>query len=124
MHINATGKWKVQTRLDTHNKAEQVSESHRTSTGQVQDKFKQGLLYTDNSNIVNIVLAVGDNEMSVKGIMSALSLNGRDNFLNNYLNPAIEGGYIQMLYPNSPHHPRQRYLLTAKGLALLNINKQ
>ena len=26
-------------------------------------------------------------------------------------------GYVRMLYPDSPHHPRQKYLLTVKGLA-------
>ena len=26
-------------------------------------------------------------------------------------------GYIRMLYPDSPRHPRQKYLLTVKGLA-------
>jgi len=29
-------------------------------------------------------------------------------------------GYIRMLYPDSPRHPRQKYLLTVKGLALYN----
>jgi hypothetical protein len=30
-----------------------------------------------------------------------------------------------MLYPDRPNHPRQKYLLTVKGLALYNeLNKQ
>ena len=48
------------------------------------------------------------------------SYRGRDNFLNLYLSPSIAEGYIRMLYPDRPNHPRQKYLLTVKGLALYN----
>ena len=37
-----------------------------------------------------------------------------------HLNPAIAESYVRMLYPEKPRHPRQKYLLTVKGLALLN----
>ena len=56
--------------------------------------------------------------MSVKEMMNALNLKGRDNFLNLYLTPSIAEGYICLLYPDRPRHPRQKYLLTMKGLAL------
>ena len=51
-------------------------------------------------------------------MMNEVGLKGRDNFLNLYLNPAMEEQYVRMLYPQSPRHPRQKYLLTAKGLLL------
>ena len=41
------------------------------------------------------------------------------NFLENYLNPAIADGYVKLLYPDSPRHPRQKYLLTVKGSAFI-----
>ena len=44
----------------------------------------------------------------------------RPNFIENYLNPAIAESYVRLLYPQSPRHPRQKYLLTVKGLALYN----
>jgi hypothetical protein len=94
---------------------ERVSDKHPTSTRQVQDK-----LHTDNLSIVNLVRKVGEREMSVKEMMSAIGLKDRENFLKLYLNPAITDGYIRLLYPQSPHHPRQKYLLTVKGLALLD----
>lgn len=53
-------------------------------------------------------------------MMEALSMKGRDNFLKVYLNPAKEGQYVRLLYLSSPRHPRQKYLLTVKGLALYN----
>ncbi len=63
-------------------------------------------------------MAIGDSQLSVKEMMSAAELKNRENFMDNYLNPAIENGYVRLLYPNSPRHPRQKYLLTVKGLTL------
>ena len=44
----------------------------------------------------------------------------RPNFIDNYLNAAIKEGYVRLLYPDKPRHPRQKYLLTVKDLALYN----
>lgn len=106
MMIDAPEDWKMP-------ESEQVPHKHRTSTGQVQDK-----LHTDNPNIVKLVLVIGEQELSVKEMMDGVGLKGRDNFLNLYLNPAIADGYVRLLYPESPRHPRQKYLLTMRGLAL------
>ena len=64
-----------------------------------------------------LVLAIGNNSCSVKTMMEQLKLSDRKNFLNNYLNPAIKDGFVRLLYPESPRHLRQKYLLTVKGLA-------
>lgn len=99
--------------------AGQVQDKYRTSSGQVQD-----LLSTDNHNILKLVSVVGKKELSVKEMMEGVGLKGRDNFLKLYLTPAIYDGYIRLLYPQSPRHPHQRYLLTVKGLSLLEeLNK-
>ena len=50
--------------------------------------------------------------------MEKLKLSDRKNFLNNYLNPAIKDGFVRLLYPDSPRHPRQKYLLTVKGIVV------
>jgi len=52
-------------------------------------------------------------------MMQHLSLSGRDNFLKEYLIPAIEQDLATMKYPQNPNHPKQRYYLTEKGLSLL-----
>lgn len=91
------------------------SSGHRTSAGQAQD-----MLHTDNPNIQKLIRVVGEQELSVKEMMLGLGLKGRDNFLNVYLTPAITDGYVRLLYPQSPRHPRQKYLLTVKGGALYN----
>ena len=52
-------------------------------------------------------------------MMEGLHLKGRDNFLKLHLNPALQSGIVAPLYPDSPRHPRQKYLLTQKGLDFL-----
>lgn len=113
LHINPTEEWKVQPNL-----------ADRTSAGQVQDKCAatddtlQDKLHTNNPNIEKLVRTLGEQQMSVKQIMEALGLKGRDNFLSLYLKPSISKGYVRLLYPDSPRHSRQKYLLTVRGLAL------
>ena len=51
-------------------------------------------------------------------MMEQLKLSDRKNFLSNYLNSAIKDGFVRLLYPDSPRHPRQKYLLTVKGLVV------
>lgn len=47
----------------------------------------------------------------------------REHFVDNYMNPALENGLIEMKYPDSPNHPKQRYTLTEKGKTLsINLN--
>ncbi len=48
-----------------------------------------------------------------------MNLKNRENFMEKYLTPAVKSGYVQALYPDSLHHPRQKYLLTEKGKEIL-----
>ena len=56
--------------------------------------------------------------------MEKVGLKHRPTFLENYISPALEGGFLKALYPDKPNHPKQKYLLTAKGLALYNEIKK
>lgn len=112
---------------NTRTSTEQVQDKHRTSTGQVQDKLgvsnpisTENQLYTNDENIIRLLQAMKFEKLSIKDVMAAIGLKGRDNFLNLYLNPAIENGFVRLLYPDSPRHPRQKYLLTVKGMMLFN----
>lgn len=78
----------------------------------------QDLLQTDNSLIRNLVKIIGNNQCSIKDMLEGVGLKDRKNFLEYHLNPAIAAGYVRLLYPQSPRHPRQRYLLTVKGQIL------
>lgn len=115
LHIHPTAEWSVQPNLAKPTTNRQAPDKYLTSTRQVPDK-----LHTNNPNIIRLIQVVGENEMSVKEMVGLVGLKDRENFLQHYLNPAIEEGYICLLYPNSPRHPRQKYLLTVKGLALYN----
>ena len=106
LHIHPAKEWREQLNLASPHK-------HPTSTPQVQDK-----LHTDNPNIIRLVQVVGEQELSVKEIMEGIGLKDRKNVLNLYLNPAIAEGFVRLLYPLSPRHPRQKYLLTVKGQML------
>ena len=75
-----------------------------------------------SENVRRLVLAIGKEEMSVKSMMEAVGLKNRPNFLDYSLTPAIREGFVCMKYLDNPHHPRQRYLLTVKGLMLLDGN--
>ncbi len=88
----------------------QAPDKHPTSTRQVPDKFTTG-----NSRILELIRVLGDKELSLKELLVLLSLKDRENFKKSYLEPAIQSGFVRCLYPDSPRHPRQKYLLTEKG---------
>ena len=116
LHINPNSEWKEQPML-----------SDRTSTGQAQDKHRTSSEpneTSNNPNILKVVAVLGKDSLSAKSLQERLQLKGRDNFLNLYLKPAIREGHIAPLYPDSPRHPRQKYLLTQKGLALYSAHRK
>lgn len=91
-----------------------------TSTPTSYPTSRDSLLYTDNDCIRKLVSAIGEGKRSIKEILELLSLRDRKNLLDYYLNPAQSDGFVTLLYPDKPRHPRQKYLLTVKGLALLS----
>ena len=78
------------------------------------------LLDTENELIKRLIKAIGHEQMSIKQMLEEVGLKDRMNFLEYNLNPAISEGYVRLLYPDKPHHPRQKYLLTVKGSLLYN----
>ena len=92
--------------------SEQVENKYRTSTEQVAEQVAE--------QVRCIISAVGKDQLTLKQIMERAELKHRPNFIDNYLNPAISDGYVRLLYPDKPRHPRQKYLLTVKGLAIYN----
>ncbi len=99
-------------------------------TGQAQDKYPPSTLQVPpkypsswdkvTDNTLKLVKAIGYEQLSINEMLVALGLKDRKNFIGLFLNPAIAEGFVQMLYPDKPHHPRQKYLLTAKGTLLYN----
>ena len=85
-------------------------------TEQVPNKLTEQL----GTPLFAIVKAIGTEQCSLKVIMEKIELKHRPTFIANYLTPAIQSGLVTPLYPDSPKHPRQKYLLTIKGLAIFN----
>lgn len=138
LHISPSPEWKIQPNL-----AEQPCTGH-TDTGQAQDKFRTstGQAGTGNpsstpqvphkyptswgdvtGNTKRLVCTIGNEELSVNELLARLGLKDRKNFSALFLAPAVDSGFVQLSFPDSPRHPRQKYLLTAKGLLLLDSLK-
>ena len=71
----------------------------------------------ESENVKRLISAIAEKQLSVKEMMATVGLKDRPNFIEYSLSPAMREGYVRMLYPDSPRHPRQKYLLTVKGLA-------
>jgi Fic family protein len=57
--------------------------------------------------------------VSAGQLMAALDLSHRPTFRKNYLEPALDGGWLEYTQPNSPQSPTQKYRLTELGLEKL-----
>jgi ATP-dependent DNA helicase RecG len=66
------------------------------------------------------MLKMMSGEMSRTEIQAVLRLKGCANFEERYLKPAIEMEFVDMTRPDKPRSSRQRYRITAAGLALLS----
>ena len=91
----------------------------RTSTEQVPNMLTEQL----SAPLTAIIKVIGTEQYSLKALMEKIGLKHRPTFITNYLTPAIQSGFVTLLYPNNPKHPRQKYLLTVKGLAVFNSHK-
>ena len=68
--------------------------------------------------VLRLLRTIGKQTLTVRSMMEMLELKGDDNFRKTYLNPAINDGYITLLYPDKPRKKGQAYFLTEKGLKL------
>ncbi|MCX4290996.1 MAG: hypothetical protein OSJ36_04320 [Odoribacter sp.] len=94
----------------------QVQQINRTSTEQPTVQVTE--------QVRTLLSALSNKQLSLKVLMEEVGLKHRPTFLENYINPAFEVGFLRVLYPDKSNHPRQKYLLTAKGLALYNEIKK
>ena len=112
LHIHPTAEWSVQPNLAAPTSTKKAPEQPPEQV--------RNMPHTNNLFIIELVKTIGLGELSISQLMKALELKHRPNFLEYHLNPAMQEGYLRMLHPQSPRHPRQKYLLTAKGVALYN----
>ena len=74
-------------------------------TGEVAEEIKRTVLVIDKN-------------MKRVEIQHALGLRHEDHFRDAYLIPSLQAGFIEMTIPDKPKSSRQKYRLTAQGLAL------
>lgn len=72
--------------------------------------------------VQKMVLVIGEIALKRREIINLLGLKQKSRciFINNYLKPAVEMGYVQKLMGHVPSAPEQAYRLTAKGIELYN----
>lgn len=116
LHIYPTQEWSVQPNLATPTSAP----TSTPASSSVINLYSDSKLYTSNVNIVELVLVVGNEEKSIKQMMEIKGLKDRKNFIGYHLEPALKKKFVRRKYPDRPNHPRQKYLLTAKGISLYN----
>lgn len=109
MMIDAPEEWKIP---DSKQSPDKLPDK-------LPDKFS-----TNNEYVKRLVEVVGHDEVTIKDTLKVLGLKDRESFMKVYLNPALKERFVRMKYPDKPNHPRQRYMLTAKGLALYNEIKK
>jgi hypothetical protein len=68
--------------------------------------------------LVKRLILVLIDEKNKQELMDSLDLRHVPNFRDNYLNPSLEGGYIEMTILDKPNSSIQKYRLTGKGIEL------
>ena len=109
LHIHPSEEWSVQPRLSGPANCENPA-----STQQVPSKYS-----TRVSPAVELLIdALGNEKKSIRELLETLGLKDRNSFIKLYLRPALDAELVRPVYPDSPRHPRQQYLLTESGLTL------
>lgn len=57
-------------------------------------------------------------EMGRSELQELLIIKNRNYFRTDYLNPAIDNGYVELTILDKPNSQNQKYRLTAKGFVL------
>lgn len=91
--------------------ANSATQQHRTSTVPVPHQYR-------TSTEINMLVAALQGEMNRSELQKELKLKHKASFLQNYIQPAIEEGFIELTVPDKPNSPKQKYRLTPKGLEL------
>ena len=114
LHVHPAKEWSVQPNLAEPNSSRQTPEQ---APEQVPEQVHD-LFHTNNPLVIELIKVLGLDKLSISQLMEKTGLKHRPNFIEYHLNPAISEGFVRLLYPDKPRHPRQKYLLTAKGISL------
>ena len=79
-----------------------------------------------SDQVNRLIHSIGDDELSVDEILKVYKLlykqayKSKRYFKKHTIQPAMLDGYVEMIHPDKPNHPKQKYRLTAKGISLKN----
>ncbi|MBQ8703770.1 MAG: Fic family protein [Bacteroidales bacterium] len=118
LHIHPTEEWRVQPSLVTPATTPASTPSSTCASSSAIYLNSDSKLYTNNDNIIELVRVIAYEELSIKQMMELKVLKDRMNFVEYHLEPALKEKFVRRKYPDRPNHPRQKYLLTVKGVAL------
>ena len=79
--------------------------------------------YPASTPQVKELLKVFKNIHNREDLQNLLNLSDREYFRKNYLNPAIEQGFVALTIPDKPTSSKQQYYLTDKGKEFLKTLK-
>ena len=88
------------------------------AASQVPDKSP-----TSTLQVRNLIRSL-DGERTRVEILQSLGLKDRTNLANEYIQPALAAGFIEMTIPDKPRSSKQKYRLTDKGRELQEHMKQ
>ena len=100
----------------------QVPPKYPPSTPQVPPKYPPSTSHVTPQ--VKELLKVFEGLHNREEIQNRLELTDRKYFRVNYLNPAIEQGFVALTIPDKPTSSKQQYYLTDKGKKFLKTLKQ
>ena len=62
--------------------------------------------------------------MTMSELMECVGLKHRPTFRKNYFIPSLEDGAIELLYPDQPKNPKQKYRLTESAKEWKSYNQK
>jgi ATP-dependent DNA helicase RecG len=73
--------------------------------------------------LLKFLQSMGGEYCSIQLLLQKTGLKDRKGLYRRYIVPSVECGWIELLYPDTPNHPRQKYRITDAGRKLLSQNK-
>lgn len=90
---------------------------------EAQDTIQVPRKYPASTPQVKELLKVFKDIHNREDLQNLLNLSDREYFRKNYLNPAIEQGFVALTIPDKPTSSKQQYYLTDKGKEFLETLK-
>ena len=119
--LTETGKEVLQA-LRIHEKKETNEENPELAT-ELATNLHQ-LVTNLSVQVKTLIISIKEKPLGIDELQLATELatkvaTSRQYFRKAFIEPAIKDGLLVMLYPDNPHHPKQKYYLTEKGKDLL-----